>query len=95
MMWLSPKTQQAADFVRTYLLTHSATGNTVDGGSRTLGQSGLRKVFATAEELFAEVALDEDRQDEARGFCVHPALSDATLHAALIAALRIQPPGTG
>jgi acyl transferase domain-containing protein/acyl carrier protein len=48
---------------------------------------GLRKVFATADELFAEVALDEDRQDEARGFCVHPALSDATLHAALIASL--------
>jgi acyl transferase domain-containing protein/NADP-dependent 3-hydroxy acid dehydrogenase YdfG/acyl carrier protein len=48
---------------------------------------GLRRVFATADELFAEVALDEDRQDEARGFCVHPALSDSALHAALIASL--------
>ena len=46
MMWLNPKTQQAADFVRNYLLTHPATGNTADGGSRTLQQSGLRRVFA-------------------------------------------------
>ena len=48
MMWLNPKTQQAADFVRNYLLTHPATGNTADGGSRTLQQSGLRRVFAGA-----------------------------------------------
>jgi hypothetical protein len=48
MMWLSEKTQAAADFVGNHLLSHSATGNTATGGSRTLAQSGLRKRYAGA-----------------------------------------------
>ena len=38
--YLSVKTQRAADFVGHYLWTHTATGNTVSGGSRTLAHSG-------------------------------------------------------
>jgi acyl transferase domain-containing protein/acyl carrier protein len=45
---------------------------------------GLRKVFERGDELFAEVALDEERRGEAQDFCVHPALSDSTLHALLL-----------
>jgi acyl transferase domain-containing protein/acyl carrier protein len=45
---------------------------------------GLRKVFERGDELFAEVALDEERQGEAQDFCIHPALSDSTLHAVLL-----------
>ena len=43
---------------------------------------GLRRVFGAGEELFAEVAMEERRVGEAQGFCVHPALGDAALHAA-------------
>lgn len=44
--YLSDRSQPAADFVKQYLLGHTATGTTIDGGSRTLQSSGLRKVFA-------------------------------------------------
>jgi pimaricinolide synthase PimS1 len=47
----------------------------------------LRRVFATEDELFAEVVLDEERAKEAEGFCIHPALSDASLHAAILASM--------
>jgi pimaricinolide synthase PimS1 len=48
---------------------------------------GLRKVFATEDALFAEVVLEEEHASEAQGFCIHPALSDASLHAAVLASL--------
>ena len=48
---------------------------------------GLRKVFATEDALFAEVVLEEEHTSEAQGFCIHPALSDASLHAAVLASL--------
>ena len=38
--------RQAARFVKHYLWTHTATGNTVSGGSRTLAHSGLAKIYA-------------------------------------------------
>jgi acyl transferase domain-containing protein/acyl carrier protein len=47
---------------------------------------GLRRVFGVGEELFAEVALDTERANEAQSFCVHPALADSALHAALLSA---------
>jgi hypothetical protein len=47
-LWLSDRSQQAAEFVKHYLLTHSVTGNTVSGGTRTLPSSGLTKVYAGA-----------------------------------------------
>ncbi len=48
---------------------------------------GLRRVFAMEDTLFAEVMLEEEHAGEAQGFCVHPALSDASLHAAVLASL--------
>jgi hypothetical protein len=72
MMWLNPKTQEAADFVRTYLLSHSATGNTVDGGSRTLTQSGLRKVFAgAAAARYFGVPVSDPRHPDVWGIVQH------------------------
>jgi acyl transferase domain-containing protein/acyl carrier protein len=50
---------------------------------------GLRKVFGEGEDLFAEVELEEDRRSEAQTFCIHPALSDSALHAALLSADRL------
>jgi hypothetical protein len=45
-MWLSDRSHAATSYVKHYLLTHSATGNTASGGSRTLPASGLRRVYA-------------------------------------------------
>jgi hypothetical protein len=72
MMWINPKTQEAADFVRTYLLTHSATGNTVDGGSRTLSQSGLRRVLAGASAArYFGVPVSDPRHPDIWGIVQH------------------------
>ena len=49
LLWLSDRSQAAADFVKQYLLTHSAGGNNVGGNSITVSASGLRKVYAGAE----------------------------------------------
>jgi hypothetical protein len=46
MWWLSDRSQAAARFVTHYLWTHSATGNTASGGSRSLAHSGLAKIYA-------------------------------------------------
>ncbi|WP_461088043.1 type I polyketide synthase, partial [Streptomyces deserti] len=42
---------------------------------------GLRSVWRRGEEIFAEVALDEEARTEAGAFGLHPALLDAALHA--------------
>lgn len=48
---------------------------------------GLHAAWHRGEELFAEVALDDQQAREAERFCTHPALFDSALHAALHAAL--------
>ncbi|MER6417064.1 SDR family NAD(P)-dependent oxidoreductase, partial [Streptomyces humidus] len=45
---------------------------------------GLRKVWTRDDEIFAEVALPEQQQEDAGHFSLHPALLDASLHAPLI-----------
>jgi Type I phosphodiesterase / nucleotide pyrophosphatase len=46
MWWLSDQSPQAARFVKHFLWTHTATGNTAAGGTRTLPHSGLVKIYA-------------------------------------------------
>ncbi|MFG2411650.1 type I polyketide synthase [Streptomyces goshikiensis] len=41
----------------------------------------LRRAYRLGDEVFAEVALDEDRLAEAAPYGLHPALLDAALHA--------------
>jgi acyl transferase domain-containing protein/thioesterase domain-containing protein/acyl carrier protein len=48
---------------------------------------GLRAAWRDGDAWLAEVALDDARQADAAGFRVHPALLDAALHTALLAAL--------
>ena len=43
----------------------------------------LRAAWRHGDDLFAEVALSEEQQDEAHAFGVHPALLDAAFHVAL------------
>ncbi|MEU4933207.1 SDR family NAD(P)-dependent oxidoreductase, partial [Streptomyces yokosukanensis] len=45
---------------------------------------GLRAVWTRGDEIFAEVALPEQQQEDAGRFSLHPALLDSALHAPLI-----------
>ena len=47
---------------------------------------GLGAAWRRGQELFGEVALDGDQEDQAHRFGAHPALFDAALHTALIGA---------
>ncbi|KIF00698.1 hypothetical protein PL81_39745, partial [Streptomyces sp. RSD-27] len=67
---------------------------TVDGLYEHLGQGGfaygpvfqgLRAAWTLGEDVYAEVALPDDRQAEATRFGLHPALLDAALHATFVA----------
>jgi pimaricinolide synthase PimS1 len=43
---------------------------------------GVRSAWRRGDDVFAEVSLDGDQQDQAPGFAVHPALLDAALQTA-------------
>ncbi|MFE6407031.1 type I polyketide synthase [Streptomyces sp. NPDC057837] len=45
---------------------------------------GVRAVWKRGREVYAEVALPQERHTEANAFGVHPALLDAALHAGLL-----------
>jgi hypothetical protein len=49
LLWLSDRSQPAANFVKHYLLTHSAPGNNVNDKPITVTASGLKKVYAGKE----------------------------------------------
>jgi Type I phosphodiesterase / nucleotide pyrophosphatase len=48
MWWLSNRSQAAANFVRHYLLTHTAVARTIHGKRLTVSASGLKTVYAGA-----------------------------------------------
>jgi hypothetical protein len=48
LWWLSNRSQAAANFVRHYLLTHTAVGYNIHGQRLTVPASGLAKVYAGA-----------------------------------------------
>jgi len=45
---------------------------------------GVRRAFRDRDALYVEVALEEEQRGPAGEFCVHPALSDAAVHATLL-----------
>lgn len=55
LLWLSDRSQAAADFVKEYLLTHTAAANNIGGDPITITNSGLKRVFAGHD--------GDDRQD--------------------------------
>jgi hypothetical protein len=72
MLWLSDRSEAAAQFVAGYLLSHSATGNTVDGGSRTLSASGLTKVYSgSAAAKYFGVPVSDPRHPDVYGIVQH------------------------
>jgi acyl transferase domain-containing protein/acyl carrier protein len=54
---------------------------------------GLRQAWRLGDEIFAEIALGEAQQDQASGFCIHPALLDSALHTSLLGVLDAQRSG--
>jgi len=46
VIWLTDRSQAAADFAKQFLLDHSGTGNDINGNPKAYTASGLRQVFA-------------------------------------------------
>jgi hypothetical protein len=46
LVWLSDRSQAAAEFARQFLLGHSGTGNDINGSPRAYTRSGLAQAFA-------------------------------------------------
>ena len=68
MWWLSDQSQAAARFVKHYLWTHTATGNTATGWSRTLEHSGLVKIYAgKAAARYFGVPISDPRHPDVWG----------------------------
>ncbi len=72
LMWLNDRSQAAADFVKNYLLTHSAAGNNISGNPITVQSSGLKAVYAGAESaaLFG-VPNGDPRHPDILGIAQH------------------------
>jgi hypothetical protein len=66
--YLSDTYQQAADFVKAYLWSHSATGVAYDGSTRTLAHSGLAEIFAGKDAArYFGVPLSDPRHPDVWG----------------------------
>jgi hypothetical protein len=72
LLWLSDRSQAAADFVKNYLLTHSAAGNNISGNPITVSASGLKKVYAgAAAAAFVGVPVSDPRHPDIIGIVQH------------------------
>ena len=68
LLWLSDRSQAAADFVKTYLLTHSASANDIFDQPKTVQASGLTKVYAgAASAAFYGVPASDPRHPDITG----------------------------
>lgn len=65
LLWLSDRSPAAAGFVKHFLLTHTAAGNSISGGSLTVRSSGLKRVLAGAgaARLFGVLASEPRHPD--------------------------------
>jgi len=72
LLWLSDRSQTADNFVKQYLLTHSAAGNDVNGNAITVSSSGLTKVFAGSQSAaFFGVPNGDPRHPDVLGIAQH------------------------
>jgi Type I phosphodiesterase / nucleotide pyrophosphatase len=71
-LWLSDRSQAAADFAKNYLLTHSAAGNNINGSPVTVSSSGLKTVYAgAASAAFFGVPGSDPRHPDVFGIVRH------------------------
>jgi hypothetical protein len=72
LLWLSDRSQAAANFVKNYLLTHSASGNNISGATITVTASGLTKVYAGQQAAnFSGVGVSDPRHPDIIGIVRH------------------------
>ncbi|MGZ4669821.1 MAG: alkaline phosphatase family protein, partial [Blastococcus sp.] len=72
LLWLSDRSPAATQYVRSYLMTHPATGNGIDGGARTVASSGLSRVEAgPGAAAFFGVGVAEPRHPDVVGIADH------------------------
>ena len=72
LLWLSDRSQAAADFVKHYLLTHSAGANNIAGNPITVSASGLKTVYAGEEAAdFFGVPPGDPRVPDILGIVQH------------------------
>jgi hypothetical protein len=72
LWWLSNRSQAAANFVKHYLLTHSAAGNNIGGNPVTVPASGLTKVYAgAASAAYFGVPNSDPRHPDIFGIVQH------------------------
>jgi hypothetical protein len=70
--WLNNRSQTAANFVRHYLLTHSAVAYNIHGKRLTVPASGLSKVYAgAAAAAFFHVPVSDPRHPVVFGIVQH------------------------
>jgi Type I phosphodiesterase / nucleotide pyrophosphatase len=71
-LWLSDRSQAAADFAKHYLLTHPAAGNNIQDKPVTVPASGLRTVYAgAASARFFGVPASDPRHPDLFGIVQH------------------------
>jgi hypothetical protein len=72
LLWLSDRSQTAANFVKKYLLTHTAAANDINGSPITVTKSGLKKVYAGEEAAdFMGVPGSDPRVPDIIGIAQH------------------------
>jgi hypothetical protein len=72
LLWLSDRSQTAANFVKQYLLTHSAPGNDINGNPITVSSSGLKRVYAGERSAaFFGVPNGDPRHPDVLGIAQH------------------------
>jgi hypothetical protein len=72
LLWTSDRSQTADNFVKHYLLTHSAAGNDINDNPITVSSSGLTKVYAGhASAAFFGVPNSDPRHPDVLGIAQH------------------------
>lgn len=72
LLWLTDRSQAAANFAKNYLLTHSGTGNDINGNPKPYTASGLSVVYAgSAAANFIGVAQGDPRVPDLIGIVQH------------------------
>jgi len=72
LLWLSDRSQAAADFAKGYLLSHTAAGNDINGNPVTVPASGLSQVYAGgASADYFGVPSSDPRHPDVFGIAQH------------------------
>lgn len=72
IMWLSDRSQAAADFAKAYLLGHNGTGNDINAKPKAYTASGLAKVYAGKDSAsFFGTRVGDPRVPDLYAFAQH------------------------